>query len=95
MNLFINKRELFWLGEDSFDFKFNQHQKQKKKKKFSHGHSSVNIKSQIVNLKCLEKNLLFMATVELKKMATAEVACVSERYFLFVVLKLLSPQIIH
>jgi len=30
-NLFINKRELFRLGENSFDFKFSKHQEQKKK----------------------------------------------------------------
>jgi len=80
-NLFVNKRELFRLGENSFDFKFSEHQEQKK---ISHGHATVNIKSQIVNLKCLEKNLLFVATEELKKMARAKVACVSERYFFFV-----------
>ena len=32
-------------------------------------------------MKCLEKNLFIMATVELKKMARAKVACVSELYF--------------
>lgn len=72
---------MFRLGENSFDFKFSEHQERKKN---SHGHASVNIKSQIINLKCLEKNLLFMATEELKKMARAKVACVSEWYYLFV-----------
>lgn len=75
--------ELFRLGENSFDVKYIKHQEQKKNY-YSHGHASLNIKSQIVNLKCLENKLLFVATMELKKKkktARAEVACVSERHF--------------
>jgi hypothetical protein len=58
--------ELFRLGENSFDVKYIKHQEQKKNY-YSHGHASLNIKSQIVNLKCLENKLLFVATMELKK----------------------------